>query len=53
MTIGYIVPEIWYVTDLIVIFHFGLSFVLLPRKSTTNQILYAGSKSPFNLIRKN
>ena len=29
MIIGYTVPEIWHVTDLIVIFHFGLFFALL------------------------
>ena len=28
--IGVTVPEIWYVTHLIVIFHFGLFFALLP-----------------------
>ena len=30
MIIGYNVPEIWHVTDVIVIFHFGLFFALLP-----------------------
>ena len=30
LIIGYTVPEIWHVTDLIVIFHFGLVFALLP-----------------------
>ena len=30
MIIGYIVPEIWHVTDVIVIFYFGLFFALLP-----------------------
>ena len=30
MIIGYTVPEIWHVTDVIVIFHFGLFFALLP-----------------------
>ena len=29
MTIGYTVPEIWHVTD-VIIFHYGLFFVLLP-----------------------
>ena len=28
--IGYTVPEIWYLTDIIVIFYFGLFFALLP-----------------------
>ena len=30
MIIWYTVPVIWYVTDVIVIFHFGLFFALLP-----------------------
>ena len=30
MIIGYTVPEIWHVTDVIVIFHFWLFFVFLP-----------------------
>ena len=30
MTISYIVPEIWRMTDVIVIFYFGLFFALLP-----------------------
>ena len=30
MIIGYTVPEIWHVTDVIVIFRFGLYFSLLP-----------------------
>ena len=30
MTIGYTVPEIWHMTDVIVIFHFQLFFALLP-----------------------
>ena len=30
MIIWYIVPEIWHVTDVIVIFHFGLFFALSP-----------------------
>ena len=30
MIICYTVPEIWHMTDVIVIFHFGLSFTLLP-----------------------
>ena len=32
MIICYTVPEKWYVTDVIVIFHFGLFFVLLMKK---------------------
>ena len=30
MIICYTVPEIWHVTDVIVIFYFGLFFALLP-----------------------
>ena len=30
MIICYAVPEIWYVTDVIVVFHFGLFFAVLP-----------------------
>ena len=30
MIISYTVPEIWHTTDVIVIFHFGLFFALLP-----------------------
>ena len=37
MTICYTVPEIWHVTDVIVIFHFGLLFALLPPNSPKNQ----------------
>ena len=32
MIIGYTVPEIWHVTDVIVIFHFWLFFVFLQPK---------------------
>ena len=37
MVICYTVPEIWRVTDVIVIFHFGLFFALLPPNSPKNQ----------------
>ena len=36
MIIGYTVPETWHVTDVIVIFHFGLFFALSPRNSPKN-----------------
>ena len=36
MIIYYTVPEIWRVTDLIVVFHFGLFFVLLPTDPPPN-----------------
>ena len=39
MIIGYTVPEIWHVTDVIVIFHFGLYFSLLPPNSAKNEDL--------------
>ena len=31
------VPEIWHVTDVIVIFHFGLFFALLPPKKQSKK----------------
>ena len=34
MIISYTVPEIWCVTGVIVIFHFGLFFALLPSLTT-------------------
>ena len=34
MIISYTVPEIWCVTDVIVIFHFGLFFALLQSKKS-------------------
>ena len=37
MIICYTVPEIWHVTDVIVIFHFGLFFALLPPNSPKNE----------------
>ena len=33
MIIGYTVPEIWHVIDVIVIFHFGLLFALLTNET--------------------
>ena len=61
MTIGYIVPEIWYVTDLIVIFHFGLSFVSKPNLYFFKQVIitkqsikctYFGPLAQFNHLKK-
>ena len=37
MIICYTVPVIWCITDVIVIFHFGLFFALLPTKCPKNQ----------------
>ena len=37
MIICYTVPEIWCVMDVIVIFHFGLFFALLPPNSPKNE----------------
>ena len=37
MIICYTVPEIWHVTDVIVIFHFGLFFSFLPTNNPKNQ----------------
>ena len=46
MIIGYTVPEIWHVTDVIVIFHFGLFFALLPPNSRKKKI----KKTPGDII---
>ena len=43
---GYTVPEIWHVTDKIVIFHFGLFFTLLPPNSPKNQNFEKMKKMP-------
>ena len=37
MIIGFTLPEIWHVTDVIVIFHFGPFFALLPPNSPKNE----------------
>ena len=37
MIISYTVPEIWCMTNVIAIFHFGLFFALLPPNSPKNQ----------------
>ena len=37
MITGYIVPEIWWVTNIIAIFHFGVFFALLPTSNPKNQ----------------
>ena len=39
MIIGYAALEIWCVTDVIVIFHLGLLFVLLPPNNLKNENL--------------
>ena len=44
MIICYAVCEIWRVTDVIVVFHFGLFFALLPPKRTKNQKFKKGKK---------
>ena len=45
MIICYTVPDIWPVTDVICIFHFGLFFTLLPPNSPTNQNLKKRKKN--------
>ena len=37
MITGYTVPEIWWVTNIIAIFHFGVFFALLPTSNPKNQ----------------
>ena len=49
MIICYTVPEIWHVTDVIVIFHFGLFFAPFPPNSPKNQI-FLKMKKPGNII---
>ena len=51
MIICYTVPEIWCVRDVIVFFHFGLFFALLPPNSPKNQNLKKKmKKSPGDII---
>ena len=50
MIICYTVPEIWHVTDVIVIFHFGLFFALSPPNSLKNQNLKKMKKIPGDII---
>ena len=50
MIICYIVPEIWHVTDVIVIFHFGLFFALIPPNSPKNQNFEKMRKPPGDII---
>ena len=44
------VPEIWCVTDAIVISHFGLFFALLPRLAQRIKILKKKKKTPGDII---
>ena len=50
MIICCIVPEIWHMTDVIVIFHFGLFFALLPPNSPKNQNFTKMKKTPGDII---
>ena len=50
MIICYTVPEIWCETDVIVIFHFGLFFALLPPNSPKNQNFEKMKKVPGDII---
>ena len=50
MIICYTVPEIWHVTDVIVIFHFGLFLALLPPNSLKNQNLKKMKKTLGDII---
>ena len=53
MIICYTVPEIWCMTNVIVIFHFGLFFALLPpppRNSPKNQNFKKMKKMPRDII---
>ena len=44
MTIWYTVPEIRHVTDVIVLFHFGLFFALLPPNLSEKRIFQKNEK---------
>ena len=44
------IPEIWYMTHVIVIFHFGLFFALSPLNSPKNQHFTKISKNPGDII---
>ena len=50
MVICYTVPEIWRVTDVIVIFHFGLFFALYPLNSSKSQNFKNKKKRPGDVI---
>ena len=50
MIICYTVPEIWHMTDVISVFHFGLFFALLPPNSPKNQNLKKVKKTAGDII---
>ena len=50
MIICFTVPEIWCVIDVIVIFHFGLSFALLPPINPKNKNFTKMKKIPQDFI---
>ena len=47
---SYMLPEIWCVTDVIVISHFGLLFAILPPNSPKNQNFEKMKKLPEDII---
>ena len=49
MIICYAVPEIWHMTEVIITFHFGLLFALLPPNSPKNQN-FKKKKRPGDII---
>ena len=50
MTIYYTVPEMWCDTNVIVIFHFVLLFILLPSNTLKNQKLKKKEQNPGDII---
>ena len=50
MIIGYTFPEIWHVTKMIVIFHFGQFFALLPPQQPKKWKLQINEKLPGDII---
>ena len=50
MIIGYTVPEIWHMTDVIVIFHFGLFFFFYPPNCLKNENFEKMKNIPGDII---
>ena len=50
MIICYTVPEIWHVTDIIFIIHFGIYFALLTPNSPKNENFNNNKKAPGDII---
>ena len=53
MIIGYTVPEIWHVTDVIIIFHFGLFWPFDLPNTRKNENFKEMKKTPGDIILHN